>query len=207
MWKHEHKGFAMPVYEFEGVRPVVDIEAFVHPTAVLIGDVVVGKGCFVGPCAVLRGDLGRLTMRDGSNLQDGCIMHSYPGREAVLGEESHVGHGAVLHGCTIGRNTLIGMNAVVMDGATIGAESFVAALALVKAGMEVPPRSLVVGIPARIVRELRDDEIAKKSEGTRLYRLLAQRYRATSMEVEPLREVEANRQGLPNLPEITEGDQ
>lgn len=197
----------MPVYEFEGVTPVVDLEAFVHPTAVLIGDVVVGKGCFVGPCAVLRGDLGRLTMRDGSNLQDGCIVHSFPGRDTVLEEESHIGHGAVLHGCTIGRNTLIGMNAVVMDGAVIGAESFVAALAFVKAGMDVPPRSLVVGVPARIVRGLRDDEIMKKSEGTQLYRRLALRFAATSREVEPLREVEADRQGLPDLSEIPNGDQ
>ena len=197
----------MPVYEFEGVRPVVDSEAFVHPTAVLIGDVVVGKGCFVGPCAVLRGDLARLVMREGSNLQDGCIVHSYPGCETVLEEESHVGHGAVLHGCTIGPNTLIGMNAVVMDGAMIGAESFVAALAFVKAGMQVPPRSLVVGIPARIMRELGESEITKKLEGTRHYQWLAQRYAATSREVEPLREVEADRPGLPDLPEVPKGDQ
>ncbi len=189
----------MLAYEFEGVRPVVDPTAFVHPTAVLIGDVIVGPRCFIGPGASLRGDLGRILLNEGCNVQDNCVMHCFPGKDVVVEPDGHIGHGAVLHGCTIKRNALVGMNSVIMDDAVIGAESFVAAMTFVKAGTQVPPRSLVGGIPAKVIRELRDDEIAWKSQGTGQYQHLARRYLATAGEVQPLAEVEPDRGRVPEL--------
>jgi len=183
----------MPCYSFEGLVPVIDPTAFVHPTAVLIGDVIIGAGCYVGPGASLRGDFGRIILKAGSNVQDNCVMHSFPGQDAVVEENGHVGHGAILHGCVVGRDALIGMNAVVMDGAVIGEAAFVGAMSFVRAGFTVPPRSLVTGVPARIVRDLQDKEIAWKANGTREYQDLAERSRATSTECEPLRAVEADR--------------
>ncbi|MHC5004719.1 MAG: acyltransferase [Planctomycetota bacterium] len=189
----------MPCYEFEGIRPVVDNTAFVHPTAVLIGDVIVGPQCLVGPGASLRGDIGRLEMRAGSNVQDNCVVHCFPGKKVLIEEDGHVGHGAVLHGCRVGRNAMIGMNAVVMDDAVIGEEAFVAAMAFVKAGTDVPPRTLVGGVPAKVLRELRPDEIGWKTDGTRVYQHLAQRYLATTREVEPGHAVEPYRRRVPDV--------
>jgi phenylacetic acid degradation protein len=189
----------MPIYEFEGLRPVVDPTAFVHPTAVLIGDVIVGPGCLVGPCASLRGDIGRLIMKAGSNVQDNCTLHCFPGKDVVIEEDGHIGHGAVLHSCTIKRNAMVGMNAIVMDDAVIGENSFVAAMAFVKAGTIVPPRTLVAGIPAKPLRELSDDEIKWKSDGTAIYQQLTHRYIATMKETMPLREVETNRRRVPGF--------
>ena len=189
----------MPAYEFEGIRPVVDPTAYVHPTAVLIGDVIIGPRCLIGPGASLRGDLGRLIVKDGANVQDNCVLHCFPGKDVTIEENGHIGHGSVLHGCTIKRNALVGMNAVIMDDAVIGEDSFVAAVAFVKAGTQVPPRTLVGGIPAKVMRELTDDEIAWKSVGTGHYQHLARRYLATSAEVDPLIEVEPNRQRVPEL--------
>ncbi len=189
----------MPAYEFEGVRPVVDPTAYVHPTAVLIGDVIIGPRCLIGPGASLRGDLGRLIVKDGANVQDNCVLHCFPGKDVTVEENGHIGHGSVLHGCTIKRNALVGMNAVIMDDAVIGEDSFVAAMAFVKAGTEVPPRTLVGGIPATVMRELTDDEIAWKSVGTEHYQHLAWRYLATSAEVDPLTTVEPNRKRVPEL--------
>jgi len=194
-----HQERCMPIYEFEGVRPVVDPSAFVHPTAVLIGDVIVGPGCLVGPCASLRGDIGRLILKAGSNVQDNCTLHCFPGKDVLVEQDGHVGHGAVLHSCTIGRNAMVGMNAIVMDDAVIGENSFVAAAAFVKAGAVVPPRTLVAGVPAKPIRELSDEEIAWKSDGTRIYQKLAQRYWATMREVSPLDEVEADRRRVPTF--------
>ena len=189
----------MPAYEFEGIRPVVDPTAYVHPTAVLIGDVIIGPRCLIGPGASLRGDLGRLIVKDGANVQDNCVLHCFPGKDVTIEADGHIGHGSVLHGCTIKRNALVGMNTVIMDDAVIGQDSFVAAMAFVKAGTEVPPRTLVGGIPAKVMRELTDDEIAWKSVGTRHYQHLAQRYLATSAEVDPLTELEPNRKRVPEL--------
>lgn len=196
----------MPCYEFEGVRPVVDAAAFVHPTAVLIGDVIIGAGCLVGPGASLRGDIGRLEMRAGSNVQDNCTVHCFPGKDVVIEEDGHIGHGAVLHGCRIGRNAMVGMNAVIMDDAVIGEESFVAAMAFVKAGMVVPARTLVGGIPAKVMRELTEEEVRWKSVGTGHYQHLARRYLATMQEVQPLREMEAGRQRVPRLEYVLKKD-
>jgi phenylacetic acid degradation protein len=170
--------------------------AFVHPAAVLIGDVIVGPGCYVGPGASLRGDFGRLVLEAGSNIQDNCVMHGFPGKDCVIETDGQVGHGAILHGCRVGRNALVGMNAVIMDGAVIGEGSIVAALAFVKAGFEVPPRMLVGGIPARVMRALSDDEIAWKSQGTAEYQELARRCLASLEAVAPLAAPEPDRPRL-----------
>ncbi|MFN4156631.1 MAG: transferase hexapeptide repeat family protein [Paracoccaceae bacterium] len=161
------------IYAWDGIVPVIDPSAFVHPEAVVIGDVFIGPACYVGPGAVLRGDFGRIAMETGSNLQETCVIHAFPGKDVVIGEAGHIGHGAVLHGCRIGRNAMVGMNAVVMDEAEVGADSIVAALAFVKAGAVIPPRSLAVGTPARVIRALSDDEISWKSQGTAIYQRLA----------------------------------
>jgi len=189
----------MPIYEFEGVRPVIDPTAFVHPTASIIGDVIIGANCLVGPGASLRGDIGRITMHAGGNVQDNCTVHVFPGRQVTIREGGHVGHGAVLHGCTVGRNALIGMNAVVMDDAEIGDEAFVAAMSFVKAETIIPPRTLVGGVPAKVIRELAPDEVAWKTDGTKVYQELAKRYLATMKPCEPL---PAMTPGRPSLPAI-----
>ncbi|MHB8493816.1 MAG: phenylacetic acid degradation protein PaaY [Casimicrobiaceae bacterium] len=189
------------VYSINGVTPVVDPAAFVHPSAVLIGDVIVAANCYVGPCASLRGDFGRIELRAGANVQDVCVMHGFPGTDTIVEEEGHIGHGAILHGCIVRRNALVGMNAVVNDNAEIGESAIVAAMAFVKAGMVVPPRVLAAGIPARILRELTDQEMAWKVDGTRSYQELAQRSRATMRRTAPLPAVEADRRRL-DLPEL-----
>jgi len=186
----------MPCYEIDGFVPVIDPAAYVHPTAVLIGDVIVGPRCYVGPAASLRGDFGRIELRAGANLQDTCVMHGFPATDTVIEEDGHIGHGAVLHGCVIRRNALVGMNAVVMDEAVVGESSIVAACAFVKAGMKIPPRSLVAGVPARVMRELTADEMAWKVEGTRQYHDLAVRALATLREVTPLAAPEPDRRRL-----------
>ena len=186
----------MPCYEIDGIRPVVDPTAFVHPSAVLIGDVIVGARCYVGPGASLRGDFGRIVMRAGSNVQDTCVMHGFPGTDTVIEEDGHVGHGAVVHGARVGRNALIGMNAVLMDNAVIGESAIVAACAFVKAGMEIPPRMLAAGVPAKVVRPLEEKEMAWKVDGTRTYQDLAVRSLKTMREVTPLAEVEADRRRI-----------
>ncbi len=186
------------VYAIDGVIPVVDPTAFVHPSAVLIGDVIIGPGCYVGPCAVLRGDFGRLVMEAHANLQDTCVVHGAPGTDTVIGEQGHIGHGAVIHGARIGRDALVGMNAVVMDGADIGESVIVAAMSFVKAGMQVPPRSLVLGSPARVVRELTTEEIAWKRKGTQEYQQLAVQCLRQMEAVVPLTAVEPDRRRLRN---------
>ena len=187
---------SLRVYAIDGIVPVVDPTAYVHPSAVLIGDVIVGPGCYVGPCASLRGDFGRLILEAGANLQDTCVMHGFPGTDTVVEENGHVGHGAVLHGCRVGRNALIGMNAVIMDNAVLGESSIVAACAFVKAGLEIPPRSLVAGVPAKIIRTLSEQEMAWKIEGTLTYQNLTRRSLATLVETTALAAVEPDRKRL-----------
>lgn len=186
----------MHVYAIDGITPVVDPTAFVHPTAVLIGDVIVGPRCYVGPAACLRGDFGRLILKEGANLQDTCVMHGFPNTDTVVEEDGHIGHGAVLHGCVVKKNALVGMNAVIMDGAIVGESSIVAAMGFVKAKFEVPDRTLVAGSPARVIRELSDKEIAWKAAGTRQYQDLAVRSLTTMERVEPLTEVEPDRKRM-----------
>jgi phenylacetic acid degradation protein len=186
----------LTVWAIDGVIPVVDPTAYVHPTAVLIGDVIVGPGCYIGPAACLRGDFGRLDIRAGANVQDTCILHAYPGNETVVEEEGHIGHGAILR-----RNALVGMNAVVNDNAVIGESAVVAALAFVKSEMIVPPRTLVAGIPARVLRLLTDEELAWKAEGTASYRELTRRSFATLRAATPLAAPERDRRRI-ELPEL-----
>jgi phenylacetic acid degradation protein len=186
----------MPVYSLEGITPVVHPEAHVHETAVLIGDVIIGAGCYIGPNASLRGDFGRITVEQGANVQDTCVMHSFPGKDCLVERNGHIGHGAVLHGCHIGINAMVGMNAVVMDDVVIGESSIVGAAAFVTAGLECPPRSLVVGVPAKIKRQLSDKEIAWKTQGTIEYQQLAKRCRASLLRTEALSEVEPDRRRM-----------
>ena len=191
----------LKVYAIDGIVPVVHPSAYVHPSAVLIGDVIVGEGCYVGPCASLRGDFGRLILERGANVQDTCVMHGFPGTDTVVEEDGHVGHGAVLHGCRVGRNALIGMNAVIMDNVVIGEESIVAASAFVRAGVEIPPRVLAAGMPAKVVRELTADEVRWKGEGTATYQDLTRRCRATMVETTPLSAVEPDRKRI-HMPDV-----
>ena len=187
----------MPCYAIDGVIPVVHPSSHVHPTAVLIGDVHVGPACYVGPNASLRGDFGRIVLHEGANVQDCCVIHGFPGSETVVERNGHVGHGAVLHGCVIRHDALVGMKAVVLDGAVLGAYSILAACAFVKAGQDLPEKALIAGLPAKVLRSLSEDEIRWKLEGTRTYQQLSQRCLASLEEVQPLAAAEADRPGLP----------
>lgn len=183
----------MPCYRLDGLTPVVHPSAYVHPSAVLIGDVIIGPDCYVGPLASLRGDFGRIILEQGANLQDTCVMHGFPGGDTVVERNGHIGHGAVLHGCRVGEDALVGMNAVVMDGAHIASRCIVAATAFVKAGFQCPEQSLVVGAPAEIKRSLSDQELAWKQRGTAEYHTLARRCMTALVECPPLTHVEDQR--------------
>ena len=185
------------IYEINGIVPVIDPSSFVHPDAILIGDAIVGPNCYVGPGAVMRGDFGRLILETGVNIQDNCILHGFPGTDTVVEEDGHIGHGAVLHGCRIGPNALVGMNSVINDDAVIGAECIVAAMAFVRAGEEFAPRSLIAGIPAKILRQVSDDEIEWKSSGTRDYQTLTKRSLKTLKSATALSTPEADRPRMP----------
>lgn len=178
------------IYSIDGIIPVVDPSAFIHPSAVLIGDVIVGENCYIGPNAALRGDMGRIVLKARSNMQDGCIAHTFAGGETILEEAANVGHGAVLHGCHLGKGVLIGMNAVIMDGAIIGDHAFVAALAFVKANYSVPSRSIVAGIPAKVVSEVSDEELRWKQLGDEDYQDIIRRSHASLKRVQPLTSIE-----------------
>ena len=184
------------VYAIDDITPVVDPSAFVHPSAVLIGDVIVQARAYIGPCACLRGDFGRIVVEEGANIQDTCMLHGFPGKDTVVGAESTIGHGAVLHGCVVRRGALVGMNCVVNDNAEVGEDAVVAALAFVKAEDKIPPRSLAVGIPAKVLRTLSAQELRWKKDNMHLYQQLAQRSARTMREVEALSEVEPNRKRI-----------
>jgi len=183
----------MGIYSIDGVIPVVHHSAFVHPEAVLIGDVIVGPNCYIAPCAVLRGDYGRIEVRAGANVQDTCVMHPFPGQDCTVEEDGHIGHGVILHGCVVKKGALVGMGAILLDGCVIGERAFVGAHSLVPAGFHVPDEVLVVGAPARVVRGLSQQDMAWKANGTQVYQELAVRSNKTMHLVEPLTEVEANR--------------
>ena len=180
------------IYEFQGYIPVVDESSFVHPLAAVTGNVIIGKNCYIGPGAAIRGDWGQIILEDGVNVQESCTVHMFPGKSIVLKESAHVGHGAIIHGANLGRNCLIGMNSVIMDDAVIGDESVVGAMAFVKAETIIPKRSLVVGNPARVVKQVTDELIAWKTKGTALYQKLPKDCHDSLKEVEPLREVPEN---------------
>lgn len=184
------------IYAIDGIVPVVHPDAYVHPTAVLIGDVIVGPRTYIGPLASVRGDFGRIVMNEGANLQDTCVVHGTYDNDTVIDIDGHIGHGAVLHGCIVQRNAMVGMNAVVMDGAVVGEASIVAAMAFVKMGMHIPPRSLVLGSPARVVRELSKEDVAAKTFATRQYHRLAARSIASMQRVQPLTQVEPDRRRI-----------
>jgi carbonic anhydrase/acetyltransferase-like protein (isoleucine patch superfamily) len=181
------------IYEFEGFIPVVHETAFVHPQAAVTGNVVIGRDVYVGPGAAIRGDWGGIVIEDGCNVQENCTIHMFPGVVVVLEAGAHIGHGAVVHGARIGANALIGMNAVIMDNAVVGSGSVVGALWFVPTGMEIPPRKVVVGNPARIVKDVSDEMLQWKSAGTQLYQQLPAAMRAGWRSVDPLREVPAHR--------------
>lgn len=183
----------MPCYAFEGIRPVVHPTSFLHPTASLIGDVIVGPGCYVGAGASLRGDFGRIVVEGDSSIQDSCTLHTGAGSDCVIGRGATIGHGSVVHGASIGENALIGMNAVVLDEAVVGPESLVGALSLVKSDMRAPARSLIAGNPARIVRELPPEAIKWKNDGDGEYQRLARQSLTDFVECEPLAEAEPDR--------------
>ncbi|OLF54161.1 phenylacetic acid degradation protein PaaY [Pseudomonas chlororaphis] len=186
----------MTCYSLDGLTPVVHPSAYVHPSAVLIGDVIVGAYCYIGPLASLRGDFGRIVLEEGANVQDTCVMHGFPDSDTVVERNGHIGHGAVLHGCRIGADALVGMNAVVMDNAHIAARSFVSAAAFVKAGFECAEQSLVMGAPATVKRSLSDEEVHWKQAGTREYQQLARRCLEQMRACEPLAEPEADRRRI-----------
>lgn len=185
------------IYEFNKYRPIIDASAFVHPQSTVIGNVIIGKDVYIGPGASIRGDFGAIIIADGCNVQENCIIHMFPGVTVKLMEHAHIGHGAIVHGAAIGRNVMVGMNAVVMDRAEVGDNSIIGALTFVPADMKIPPRSVVVGNPARIVKEASDEMIAWKTEGTRIYRELPAQCKESLRECEPLREVPVDWQPVP----------
>ena len=181
------------IYSFQGYIPVVHKSSFVHPLAAVTGNVIIGKNCYIGPGAAIRGDWGQIILEDSVNVQENCTIHMFPGKSITLKESAHVGHGAVIHGANFGKNCLIGMNTVIMDDAEIGDESIVGAMAFVKAETKIPKRSLVVGNPAKIVKQVSDKMIAWKTKGTQLYQQLPADCYSTLKEVEPLRKVPTDR--------------
>ncbi|MBI1344388.1 MAG: gamma carbonic anhydrase family protein [Terrimonas sp.] len=176
------------IYSFKGKRPVIDASSFIHPQAAVTGNVIIGKDCYVGPGAALRGDWGRIILEDGCNVQENCTIHMFPGVTVLLKASAHIGHGAIIHGATIGRNCLVGMNAVIMDNVVLGDECIVGALSFIKQGEVIPGRSLVAGNPGKIIKSVSDDMIAWKTEGTKLYQQLPKDMFDSWLECEPLRE-------------------
>ncbi|MBP2831578.1 transferase hexapeptide repeat family protein [Aquimarina sp. U1-2] len=181
------------IYAFKGYIPVVHESSFVHPLAAVTGNVIIGKNCYIGPGAAIRGDWGEIILEDGVNVQENCTVHMFPGKSIVLKESAHIGHGAVIHGANLGRNCLIGMNTVIMDDAEIGDECIVGAMSFVKAKTVFPKRSLIVGNPAKVIKEVSDKMIAWKTKGTQLYQQLPTDCFESLEEVEPLREVPKER--------------
>ena len=181
------------IYKFKGFVPVIHESAFVHPQAAVTGNVIIGERVYIGPGAAIRGDWGGIVIEDGCNVQENCTIHMFPGVTVRLQEAAHIGHGAIVHGAHIGKNCMVGMNAVVMDEAQIGAESIIGAMTFVKAGEQIPPRSLVVGNPGKIVKAVSDEMIAWKTKGTALYQTLPVDCHASLEAVEPLRELPKDR--------------
>ena len=179
----------MACYEFKGMIPVVHESASIHPLAAVTGNVIIGKDVYVGPGAAIRADWGKIIIEDGCNVQESCIIHMFPGITVVLKEGAHIGHGAIIHGATIGRNCLVGMNAVIMDNAELGDECIVGALTFIKADEKIAARSLVVGNPSKIIKQVSDEMMNWKTEGTKLYQQLPKEMYESWKECEPLREV------------------
>jgi phenylacetic acid degradation protein len=181
------------VYSFKGFIPVIHASSFIHPQAAVTGNVIIGKDVYVGPGAAIRGDWGGIVIEDGCNVQENCTIHMFPGVTVILREGAHIGHGAIIHGAVIGKNCLVGMNSVIMDKVELGDECIVGALSFLKAGEKIPVRSLVAGNPAKIIKQVSDDMIAWKTDGTRLYQQLPGDLHQYWQPCEPLRELPANR--------------
>lgn len=181
------------IYEFQGYKPVIHESAFVHPQAAVTGNVIIGKNVYIGPGAAIRGDWGMIIIEDGCNVQENCTIHMFPGTTVLLKESAHIGHGAIIHGATIGKNTMVGMNAVIMDDVQVGDECIVGALAFIPAETIVPNRKIIVGNPAKIIKDVSDEMIAWKTKGTALYQQLPSDCYDSLKECEPLREKEPNR--------------
>lgn len=177
------------IYQFKEFIPVVHASSFVHPQAAVTGNVIIGKNVYIGPGAAIRGDWGGIMIEDGCNVQENCTIHMFPGITVVLKEGAHIGHGAIIHGATIGRNCLIGMNSVVMDQVELGDECIVGALSFIKSGDIFAPRSLVVGNPAKKIKDVTDEMIVWKTEGTRLYQNLPAEMQAYWKPIDPLRSI------------------
>ena len=176
------------ICEFNGIKPVIHETAFIHPQAAVTGNVIIGKDVYIGPGAAIRGDWGKIIIEDDCNVQENCTIHMFPGITVLLKEAAHIGHGAIIHGATIGKNCLVGMNAVIMDEVDLGDESIVGALSFIKQGEKIPPRSLIAGNPAKIIRQVSEEMLAWKTEGTKLYQQLPQQCYATLKPCEPLRD-------------------
>lgn len=172
-------------YSFQGIKPVVHPSSFVHPQAAVTGDVIIGKDCYIGPGAALRGDWGSIIIEDGCNVQENCTIHMFPGVTVRLKKGAHIGHGAIIHGASIGRNCLVGMNAVIMDHVVLGDECIVGALSFIKEGEKFPKRSLIVGNPAKVIKKVSDEMIAWKTKGTELYQLLPSQSHDSLLPCEP----------------------
>ena len=181
------------IYSFKGYIPVVHKSSFVHPLAAVTGNVIIGKNCYIGPGAAIRGDWGQIILEDGVNIQENCTVHMFPGKSIILKESAHIGHGAIIHGANIGRNVLVGMNTVIMDNAQIGDGSIVGAMAFVKAETVIPSRSLVVGNPAKVIKKVSNEMIGWKTKGTKLYQQLPVDCHESLKEVEPLRNIPKDR--------------
>jgi phenylacetic acid degradation protein/carnitine operon protein CaiE len=192
------------IYEFNGFKPVIHPSAFIHPQAAVTGNVFIGKDVYIGPGAAIRGDWGKIVIEDGCNVQENCTIHMFPGTTVTLKESAHIGHGAIIHGATIGENSLIGMNAVIMDDVIIESECIIGALCFVPAKMHIPKRSLVVGNPAKIIKEVSDEMINWKTKGTALYQQLPNECYATLKPCEPLTEPEPGRPSQEKLYETWE---
>ena len=181
------------IYSYKGFIPVVHETSFVHPQATVTGNVIIGKHCYIGPGAALRGDWGGIELEDGCNVQENCTIHMFPGVTVLLKEGAHIGHGAVIHGATIGRNCLVGMNSVIMDNVQLGDECIVGALSFIKEGEVFEPRSLIVGNPAKKIKDVTDEMIGWKTKGTQLYQSLPNEMMEEWEACEPLREIPADR--------------
>jgi phenylacetic acid degradation protein len=187
------------IYEFQGYKPVIHESAFVHPQAAVTGNVIIGKDVYIGPGAAIRGDWGKIIIEDGCNVQENCTLHMFPGTTLWLKSSAHIGHGAIIHGATIGSNSLIGMNAVIMDDVVIGDECIVGALSFIAAETIVPNRKIIVGNPAKIVKDVSDEMLAWKTKGTGLYQQLPKECYESLRECEPLRSIEPNRPTQQNM--------
>ncbi|WP_276504007.1 acyltransferase [Terrimonas pollutisoli] len=187
------------IYSFNGFIPVIDESSFIHPQAAVMGNVIIGKNCYIGPGAALRGDWGKIIIENGCNVQENCTIHMFPGVTVWLKENAHIGHGAIIHGAVIGRNCLVGMNSVIMDNVELGDESIVGALTLIKEGEKIPGRSIVIGNPGKIIKEVSDEMIQWKTKGTELYQSLPKDMFEQFKPVEPLRQIPDNQPVPPTL--------